>query len=118
MGHRFQARQQTIETGQEGVHCGFMGNNIYPRSCIELWVWVILIDSGWRKERLILCSGFQQLHKVFSFRLSLGLIFFSCHVKMLSNDRRWLLVQGLAHGLAAGSLAFWTCSFFCFFWGC
>lgn len=30
MGHRFQARQQTIETGQEGVFCGFMGNNIYP----------------------------------------------------------------------------------------
>lgn len=50
MGHRFQAGHQTIETGQEGVFCGFMGNNIYPRSCIELWVWVILIDPRWQGE--------------------------------------------------------------------
>jgi hypothetical protein len=49
MGHRFQARQQTIETGQEGVFCGFTGNNLYPCSCIELWAWVIISNqvSGW-----------------------------------------------------------------------
>ena len=49
MGHRFQARQHTIETGREGVFCGITANNLYPRSCIELWAWVIISthDSGW-----------------------------------------------------------------------
>jgi hypothetical protein len=29
--------------------CGFMGNNLYPCSCIELWAWVIISNqvSGW-----------------------------------------------------------------------
>lgn len=117
MGHRFQARQQTIETGQEGVLCGFMGNNIYPRSCIELWVWVILIDSGWRKERLILCSGSQQLHGVFSFRPPLGVdLFFLVMSKCcrMIGGGCWFRASTWSDGWR---LAVWPCSFFCFFLG-
>ncbi|KAI5208920.1 hypothetical protein E4T42_03328 [Aureobasidium subglaciale] len=43
----FHVRQLTIKNWARGCLCGFIGNSLYPRSCITLWDSVLFIESGY-----------------------------------------------------------------------